>query len=198
MQVLLVHCHPFERSFCASVSERIRTAFEAQSTALIYHDLYAETPDPVLSGAEIARRYSLDESIQKYSTELVASELVVMIHPDWWSGPPALLKGWIERVFRPGVAYDWQGEEFEEKHHVPLLHGKRLWVFSTTDRQPSQSQNAIELFWHDLADYSGMHLEKFVLYAGMRTSGHRERREWLKEIDGFVQDKATESGALDA
>ena len=192
MRVLLVHCHPFERSFCAAISERLSESFDASTASLVYHDLYAESPDPVLSGAEIARRYSLEQSIQSYSNELIDADLVVAVHPDWWSGPPALLKGWIERVFRPGVAYDWQGEEFQEKHHVPLLTGKELWVFATTDKEPSDQPGAIEQFWRDLADYSGMLLTTFRLFSGMRKSGHRERRGWLKELDSFVTERVAE------
>ncbi len=154
---------------------------------MTFHDLYAELPDPVLTGAEIARRFSLDDQIQRYSAEVADADWLWFVHPDWWSGPPALLKGWIERVFRPGIAYDWQGEEFTEKHHVGLLAGKNLAVFVTTDRGEDDPPMSIEGFWRDVAAYSGMHVTRFTLYPDLRRSGHRQRRMWLQEAREFAQ-----------
>lgn len=180
MSVLLIHTHPYERSFCRAIAEALVESLPGEQ--LVFHDLYAESPDPLLTGAEIARRFSLDPSIQAYSNEVVRASLIVFVHPDWWSAPPALLKGWIERVFRPGIAYDWQGEEFEEKTHVPLLTGKRLWVFATTDREEEQKSDAIPAFWNDLAAYAGLELEVLRIYHSLRVSSHRERRAWLAQV----------------
>ncbi len=179
---MIVLCHPYERSFCHAIADQLRAAISTNGTPPpVFHDLYAERPDPVLTGAEIARRFSLDEQIQAYSDECVRTDLLCLVHPDWWSGPPALLKGWIERVFRPGIAYDWEGEEFAEKRHVPLFAGKTLAVFVTTDRAEADPPGPIEGFWRALADYSGMRLVRYALFADLRNSGHRQRRAWLEE-----------------
>ncbi|MFO7782032.1 MAG: NAD(P)H-dependent oxidoreductase [Spirochaetia bacterium] len=184
MKPMIVLCHPFERSFCHAIAASVREGFSTAgggTADAVFHDLYAENPDPLLTGAEIARRFSLDEQIQTYTRELVAGDLLVIVHPDWWSAPPALLKGWLERVFRPGVAYDWQGEEFAEKHHVPLLRDKRLAVFVTSDRLPDDPPFPIEGFWRDVATYSGLTLDHYILYPDLHHSGHRQRRSWLRD-----------------
>ncbi len=180
-------CHPYERSFCSAVAEALREGLAKTTARSTFHDLYAEGPDPVLSGAEIARRFSLDDQIRAYSDEIAASDLLAVVHPDWWSAPPALLKGWLDRVFRPGVAYDWQGEEFTEKQHVPLFTGKRLFVFATTDRAADNPPAPIEGFWRDVASYSGMQLERYMLYPDLRNSGIRLRRAWLSEAQELIQ-----------
>ena len=188
---MIVLCHPFERSFCHAVATSLHEGFaEAQTGGAdtVFHDLYAENPDPLLTGAEIARRFSLDEQIQMYTRELVASDTLAIVHPDWWSAPPALLKGWLERVFRPGVAYDWQGEEFTEKHHVPLLGDKRLAVFVTSDRLSDDPPRPIEGFWRDVASYSGLTLDHYVLYSDLHHSGHRQRRSWLRDAATFAKE----------
>ena len=191
MQPLVILCHPFERSFCHALAGTLVEGFGgAAGGGPILHDLYAESPDPVLTGAEIARRFSLDEQIQAYSDELVSSDLIAVVHPDWWSAPPALLKGWIERVLRPGIAYDWEGEEFEEKHHVPLLTGRRLAVFVTTDREHDDPPTPIEGFWRDAAPYAGLELVRYSLYADMRHSGHRQRRAWLADVTEWAASQA--------
>ncbi|MFW6313356.1 MAG: NAD(P)H-dependent oxidoreductase [Spirochaetota bacterium] len=188
MQATTVLCHPFERSFCRAVADALRDGLARTSACSTFHDLYAEGPDPVLTGAEIARRFSLDDRIRAYSDEVIASDLLAVVHPDWWSATPALLKGWLDRVFRPGVAYDWQGEEFTEKQHVPLFSGKRLFVFVTTDRAEDDPPAPIEGFWRDVAAYSGMQLVHYRLYCDLRNSGIRLRRAWLQEAAELIEE----------
>lgn len=192
MHVSVVLCHPFERSYSHSVAQALVDGFTDTGAEVSFHDLYAESPDPVLTGVEIARRYSLDEQIQGYSREIVRTDLLVFVHPDWWSGPPALLKGWLERVLRPGIAYDWEGEEFEEKKHVPLLTGTRLGAFVTTDRKADRLPKPIEGFWRDVADYSGMEFARYTVFADLRTSGHRQRRAWLGEAREWAKEVASD------
>jgi putative NADPH-quinone reductase len=91
------------------------------------------------------------------------------------------MKGWMERVLRPGVAYDWQGEEFEEKHHVQLLTSLGLRVMVTTDRKEDELSEAIRLFWSDACSYSGMTNHGVRFYPDMRHSTHRRRRGWIIE-----------------
>jgi putative NADPH-quinone reductase len=149
---------------------------------VIRHDLYAEGFDPVLSGAELARRYSLESDVQRYTTEVRESKHFIFVHPDWWSGPPALLKGWIERVFRPGVAYDWEGEEFQEKRHVPLLRGHSATVYIASDRSEGDPQGGLRAFWSDVCEYSGITLRGVRVFPDMRGSTFRQRRAWLAEV----------------
>ena len=188
MTALVILCHPFDNSFCHAIAAELQSVLEARGVSVIRHDLYAEGPDPVLTGAEIARRLSLDEQIQRYSSEVQKAGLVAFVHPDWWSGPPALLKGFIERVFRPGVAYDWVGPEFEEKHHAPLLTGTAALVFVTTDRADSDPPRAIDAFWSDVCEYSGMKRAGGRIYHDVRRSTHRARRRWLSELGPLIDD----------
>lgn len=188
---MIVLCHPFERSFCRAICDALDQGFRDGGVSNPgIHDLYAERVDPVLTGAEIARRFSLDEQIQAHTDEVTRADRLVFVHPDWWSAPPALLKGWLERVFRPGIAYDWEGPDFEEKHHVPLLTGKRCSVFVTTDRDAERPPVPIEGFWTDVAEYSGLSLERFTLFPDLRRSGHRQRRSWLAEATRWATEAA--------
>ena len=186
MQVSMVACHPFETSFCHALASALAHKLSTLGESVTRHDLYAEAPDPLLTGAEIARRLSLDPQIQAYSAEVTRCDALVFVHPDWWSGPPALLKGWIERVLRPGIAYEWEGEEFTEKRHVPLLTRLRTIVLVTTDRPGDDPPRAIELFWNDVCSYSGMELRSIRFYNDLRHTSHRTRRRWLEELDQQV------------
>lgn len=186
VNLLIISCHPYDRSFTRALAARAAESGEEAGFGVTRTDLYEEDFNPVLSGAELARRYSLDPPVQKFTEALMAADHLVFVHPDWWSGPPALLKGWIERVFRPGVAYDWVGEEFTEKEHTPLLTGRGATVIVTTDREPDDEPSAIRSFWTDLCEYSGLRLVSLEILASVRRSSFRKRREWLKQVADHI------------
>jgi putative NADPH-quinone reductase len=144
-----------------------------------YHDLYREHPDPLLSEEEIARRATFDPLIQQYGREIQNAELLVVVHPDWWGGPPALMKGWVERVFRAGVAYEWVGPEFEVKHHGPLLKRLNLFCFITTDRDTGEPLGHLDTIWRELCSYSGATHRGTDVFPETRNSTMGERRTFI-------------------
>ena len=109
MKLLLVFCHPCADSYGAALRVAAREALLAAGHELREIDLYAEGFDPVLSAAE--KRSYLPDTAQNIAG--VASHVAAMrwaegwvtIHPTWFYGPPAMLKGWLERVWLPGVAF---------------------------------------------------------------------------------------------
>jgi NAD(P)H dehydrogenase (quinone) len=101
MHVLLIYCHPCSDSLSATLCEVATEALRSAGHEVEVRQLYAEKFDPVL-GAEERRRY-YDESFQRDTTaEHIASlqraEAMVFVYPTWWFGPPAMLKGWFDRV----------------------------------------------------------------------------------------------------
>ena len=133
MNVMIVLCHPRKESFNHATAERVRRTLLASGYDAGWHDLYRDEFDPVLREEELRSRFSFDENVQRYWQELERSEGLVIVHPDWWGQPPALLKGWVDRVFRPGIAYEHEGEEFADKQRRGLLAGKKGLVLCTTD-----------------------------------------------------------------
>jgi NAD(P)H dehydrogenase (quinone) len=109
MRVLYVYCHPLDESFHGSIKTKATTALARAGHAVDLCDLYAEGFDPVLS-AEGRRTYH-DESVNQrgletYVERLRAAEGLVVQFPTWCFGPPAMLKGFFDRLFMPGVAFD--------------------------------------------------------------------------------------------
>ncbi len=109
MQCLVVTAHPLTDSLCAEMTRRAMRALDAAGHDVILEDLYASGFDAVMDRAERASYYA-----ERYDTERVAGEVdrllaadaMVLLFPTWWFGPPAVLKGWFDRVWAPGVAYD--------------------------------------------------------------------------------------------
>ncbi|KQQ29458.1 NAD(P)H dehydrogenase [Methylobacterium sp. Leaf123] len=108
MRVLLVHCHPRRDSFNASLRDIAAAALEEAGHTIERLDLYEEGFDPRLSAEERGAYY--DEGAEQpdlasHVAALRRAEALVLVYPTWWFGPPAMLKGWFDRVWLPGVAF---------------------------------------------------------------------------------------------
>jgi putative NADPH-quinone reductase len=110
MRALVVYCHPVPTSFNAAVLETARGALAAAGHAVTVIDLYAEGFDPVMSREEREAYLGDVEMIRRrvapHVEALAAAEALIFIFPTWYYGPPAMLKGWLERCWLPGHAFD--------------------------------------------------------------------------------------------
>ena len=114
MRVLYLFCHPLPESFHAAVRAEALAGLSAAGHEVDLLDLYAEGFDPVLSEAE--RRHYHDTAVNQaglepYVARLRAAEALVVQFPTWTFGPPALLKGFFDRLLMPGVAFDLSDPE---------------------------------------------------------------------------------------
>ena len=109
MRVLVIYCHPVAESFAAADHSAVLQALAASGQDVTDVDLYAEHFDPVMSRQErldylnTARNERL---VKKYDDQLAVAEAIVLVYPAWWYGMPAMLKGYFDRVWLPGVAFD--------------------------------------------------------------------------------------------
>lgn len=107
MRVLLLHAHPVADSFSAALRDAARKALEAAGHEVDMCDLYAEGFDPVLSADARARYHEPGANlagVEPYVERLRAAEALVLCFPVWCFGFPAILKGFFDRVFLPGVS----------------------------------------------------------------------------------------------
>jgi len=109
VNVLVIYCHPVAESFAAAAHTTVLNALATAGHEVTDLDLYAEGFDPVMSRQErldyqnTARN---NRSVRKYDDQLAAADAVVLVYPAWWYGMPAMLKGYFDRVWLPGVAFD--------------------------------------------------------------------------------------------
>jgi len=109
MRVLVVYSHPVETSFNAAVHARVVQSLRGAGHEVDDCDLYAEDFNPVLSRAERLGYHSIPSNrapVQRYVERLEWAEALVFCFPTWCFGLPAMLKGFFDRVFVPGVAFD--------------------------------------------------------------------------------------------
>ena len=112
MKVLVVYCHPRGDSYVAALRDTVCAALAAGGHAVELADLYAENFRPVMD-AEERGRYNdplrNTEGIEAEIARLKRAEAIVFVYPTWWYGLPAMLKGWFDRVWAPGVVFDING-----------------------------------------------------------------------------------------
>ena len=184
VDVLVVLCHPERDSYNRAVADRVIAALRAGGHAVRFHDLYEERFDPVLKMSELRRGYTFDAQAQAHGNELESCGGLVFVHPEWWGAPPAVLKGWIDRVFRPGLAYEFEGEEFGAKRKRGLLASKRALVFATTEARESEVNSEgrppLEIFWRQsVFGYCGLEASRVHLLYCLRERSAVERSAWL-------------------
>jgi putative NADPH-quinone reductase len=135
MRILYLYCHPLPESFHGALRKNALEGLAAAGHEVDLCDLYAERFDPVLD-AQMRRDYHDTEKnrvgIEEHVRRLHAAEALVLQFPVWSFGPPALLKGWMDRLLSPGIAFDLS----DPNRTKPLLGRLRRVAGITTYGRP--------------------------------------------------------------
>ena len=136
MKVLVVYAHPDPQSLVGSLRDIVLEELRAQGHETRQHDLYAENFNPVMSGyerqnhsTELEPKLDLIPELRSHVEDLKWCEALVFVYPTWWSGQPAILKGWIDRTFVNEVA--WELPPGANKIRPRLTNIRRLIVVTT-------------------------------------------------------------------
>lgn len=104
---LLVFAHPLDGSLNARLAATVEAQARAAGWQVTRRDLYAEGFDPRLAPQERASYYGdPPATLAAEKAELAAAQVLILVFPTWWFGFPAILKGWFDRVWAPGTAFD--------------------------------------------------------------------------------------------
>ncbi|WP_237706877.1 NAD(P)H-dependent oxidoreductase [Kribbella flavida] len=190
--MLVLVAHPREGSFNHALTQRMVATLERRGLDVTVHDLYAEGFDPVLraeeaytsgQSAEQVLAASNDPLLAVHRRDLNAASALVVVHPNWWGKPPAILAGWMDRVLVPGVAYrlDEAGGE-----PTSLLSLREVLVINTSDttrhRETELFGDPLESIWlRCLPPYlGGPRVERIVLRV-VAEADAAERARWLDD-----------------
>lgn len=131
MRVLVIYCHPRSDSFSAALRDAAVDGLTTSGHSVELRDLYAGAFDPVLSTHQRGVYFNEADNVigvEDHVASLRQAEGLVLVYPTWWFGMPAMLKGWFDRVWLPGVAFHLGGP----KVMVPLLTNiRRIGVVTT-------------------------------------------------------------------
>jgi NAD(P)H dehydrogenase (quinone) len=129
MNHLIIFAHPNPKSFGKAIEETVIKASETKGFSTKVKDLYKESFNPVLGASDFEAFGSgkIPADIKAEQDLIAWADVISLVYPTWWTGLPAILKGYIDRVFSYGFAY-----EVKDGAVVGLLKGKKVRLFSTT------------------------------------------------------------------
>lgn len=187
--VLVLLAHPNEKSLNAAIARAAADTLEENGYGVWFHDLYAEGFDPVLPAGELAEDISRDEQVLSFQKEVRETEGIIVVHPNWWGQPPAILTGWLDRVLQEGVAYgpaDGAGGP-----PTGLLKAKAALVFNTSNtpgpREDAAFGDPLQRLWKDCVfGFCGVHAFDRCMFRVVADSTAEERAGWLEEVRSMV------------
>jgi NAD(P)H dehydrogenase (quinone) len=191
MKLSLILAHPDPGSFNHAIAETARQTLQRHGHTVFFHDLYAEGFDPVLPAHEIPKGAPIPPEIAEHCAELASADGIIIVHPNWWGQPPAILKGWIDRVIRPGVAYEFLEGDSGEGVPIGLLRAEMALVFNTAntpdEREMRVFGDPLETLWKNcIFDLCGVNGFCRRVFGVVVTSTAEQRAAWLKEVTDTI------------
>jgi NAD(P)H dehydrogenase (quinone) len=140
-----------------------------------------------LNHREIPKEAEVDPVIRTHCDEIASTDGIVIIHPNWWGQPPAIMKGWIDRVIRPGVAYEFLTGDGGEGVPRGLLRAKAAVVFNTSNTSEKRERKVfgdpLETLWKNcIFGLCGVRHVRRIVFSIVVTSTSKMRKRWLDKV----------------
>ena len=186
--ILIINAHPDKDSFCCELAKAYLTGAEKSGAHCKLVNLIDLDFNPVLKYG-YKKRTELESDLVMMQNEITKAEHLVFVYPNWWGTYPALLKGFIDRVFLPKFAFNYQEKSpFPEK----LLNGKsaRLivtmdtpkWYYSLIYRSPGH--NSMK---KGILGFCGIKPVEITSIVPVKTSDDNTRKLWINKIEKLGQ-----------
>jgi putative NADPH-quinone reductase len=191
MNILIILGHPDKNSFNHAIAETCRNKLLNNGHSVIFYDLYKEEFNSILNTDEIPKNGVIDYTIKKHCADLANSDGIIIIHPNWWGQPPAILKGWIDRVIRPGIAYEFEEGDNGDGVPIGLLKAKTAIVFNTSNTNEKRENNIfkdpLETIWKNcIFDLCGVKQFERIIFRVVVTSDFEQRQIWLNDVERMI------------
>jgi len=193
VMVILAHPHPGRESFNHAIAETAVKTLEKNGHTVFFHDLYRENFNPLIPHGEIPDSAELPAEIEQHCSEISSAEGIIIIHPNWWGQPPAIMKGWVDRIIRPNVAYKFLEGDSGEGIPIGLLKAKAALVFNTGntsgEREMKLFGDPLETLWKNcIFHFCGVKEFHRRMFGVVITSTLDERKRWLAEVEQTVNE----------
>ncbi|MCE4562761.1 NAD(P)H-dependent oxidoreductase [Maribellus sp. CM-23] len=194
MKALIVFNHPYEGSYCSAILNSVINGLKQGKHEIDIINLDKEDFNPVMTSQDLKAfrdKKPIDTKVIEYKNRLEKADHIIFIFPIWWELMPALMKGFVDKVIFPGVAYDYvNGSNTKMK---PLLTNIKGVTVITTMNTPRMLYrlvfgNAIEMafmrgtFWK-----LGFKNRKWISYDMVKQVSDEKRKLWLMDIERKIQ-----------
>jgi putative NADPH-quinone reductase len=191
MEISVILAHPEPRSFNHAIAHAACRTLEQLGHTVLFHDLYEEGFDPLLPADELQSEAPLSANLARHCEELQRADGLIIVHPNWWGQPPAAMKGWIDRAFRPGVAYKFEESDGGEGVPVGLLRAQAAVIFNTSNTPPERELEVFgdpldNLWKRCILDFCGVKNVVRETFSVVITSTPQQRAAWLRQVEQIV------------
>ena len=183
-KILIINGHPDKKSFCYALANSYKKGADTNGKECRLVHLIDLNFNPILSyGYRVVS--ALEPDLLLMQQNILEADHLVMIYPNWWGTYPALLKGFIDRVFLPNFAF-----EYLEKSPLPakLLKGKTAriivtmdtpkWYYRLINRSPGHNSMKTAIL-----EFCGIKPVKISSFAIVKSSTEMNRKKWLDEVE---------------
>lgn len=196
MNVLIVYAHPNPESFNNGILETVQKTLSADKHTVRTTDLYAQNFKAVLDAAdfELINQGQMPTDIAEQQADVLWANALIFVYPTWWFGLPAILKGWVDRIFQYGFAFENKGSETQG-----MLGGRKALILQTTgsDEKAHDDMQAHELITKPFSEgtlgFCGITDVTHRVYFGIPLITQEEREAILDEIAAEVRTFSAES-----
>jgi putative NADPH-quinone reductase len=191
MKISIILAHPNPGSFNHAIASAAEAQLQLHGHNVRLHDLCAEQFNPLLPAAELAKDAPLGSVIRQHCHEIVEADGIIIVHPNWWGMPPAVLKGWIDRVLRMEVAYRFVPNDAGEGVPQGLLKARSAIVFNTAntpdDRERECFGDPLDSLWKRCVfGLCGVKDVERRTFSVVITSTYEQRARWLSDVRHMV------------
>nr|WP_321409950.1 NAD(P)H-dependent oxidoreductase [uncultured Carboxylicivirga sp.] len=185
MQVLIILGHPNTISFNHSIAETCKKQIEDNGHTVLFHDLYAEEFNPVHQSD--SSNTKLNDLTKSHFSDIKKCDALIVIHPNWWGQPPAIIKGWMDRILIPGVAYDFTINDKGDTVPVGILKAGTGLIINTSNTPDNFENDVLETIWKkNVLNICGIKNVKRLNFGLIKKSDQYQRVEWLSEVKQLV------------
>lgn len=187
MEIMVILAHPQKGSFNHSIAKIALQTLKDQGHRVNFHDLYEEKFNPILPHEEIPKATPLDPIVLTHCNEITRAAGIIIVHPNWWGQPPAILKGWVDRIMRVGTAYEFAEGDSGAGVPIGLLGAKAALVFNTSNtprkRELQVFGDPLEVLWKScIFELCGIQQFYRRMFGVIVTSTLEQRQSWLIEV----------------
>jgi len=183
-KILIINGHPDKKSLCFALAESYKKGADTNGTECQLVHLIDLKFNPILTyGYRVVSE--LEPDLLKMQKDILEADHLVVVYPNWWGTYPALLKGFIDRVFLPKFAF-----KYLEKSPFPakLLKGKTAriivtmdtpkWYYRLINRSPGHNSMKKAIL-----EFSGIKPVTISSFAIVKSSNDLKRKKWLDEAE---------------
>lgn len=190
MKHLVVFSHPYEKSFSNGIVETIEKEARNNNAEIRVRNLYELGFNPIMEGTDLLNLQSGNyaDDIKAEQEHIKWADVITFVYPVWWAGMPAMLKGYVDRVFANGFAFSY-GEEGP----IGLLKGKKAMLFSTTGF-PSEIYEQIGMHGsmqqtsdEAIFNFCGIDVINHTFFGAIPYSTEEDRKQYLSEVAEVVK-----------